>query len=67
MVLQLQRERGDTIEVKSVLDLRDFPGDPIQDKIVHDIDLIINDPEIEVVVEVMGGVEPAFTFVKKRT
>ena len=56
---------GDTIEVKSVLDLRDFPGDPIQDKIVHDIDLIINDPEIEVVVEVMGGVEPAFTFVKK--
>jgi len=56
---------GEAIEVKSVLDLRDFPGDPIQEKVVHDIDLIINDPEIEVVVEVMGGVEPAFTFVKK--
>ena len=61
----IAKRAGDTIEVKSVLDLRDFPGDPIQDKIVHDIDLIINDPEIEVVVEVMGGVEPAFTFVKK--
>ena len=60
----IAKRAGDTIEVKSVLDLRDFPGDPIQDKIVHDIDLIINDPEIEVVVEVMGGVEPAYTFVK---
>ena len=61
----IAKRAGDTIEVKSVLDLRDFPGDPIQEKIVHDIDLIINDPEIDVVVEVMGGVEPAFTFVKK--
>ena len=56
---------GQPIEVKSVLDIRDFPGDPIQEKIVHNIDDIINDDEIDVVVEVMGGVEPAFTFVKK--
>lgn len=61
----IERKAGEPVEVKSVLDLRDFPGDPIQEKVVHDIDLIINDPEIEVVVEVMGGVEPAFTFVKK--
>ncbi|MDD3239996.1 MAG: homoserine dehydrogenase [Lachnospira sp.] len=61
----ITKRAGDVVEVKSVLDLRDFPGDPIQDKIVHDIDVIINDPEIDVVVEVMGGVEPAFTFVKK--
>ena len=59
------KKAGQSIEVKSVLDLRDFPGDPIQEKIVHDIDLIINDDEIDVVVEVMGGVEPAFTFVKR--
>ena len=59
------KKAGESIEVKSVLDLRDFPGDPIQGKIVHDIDLIINDDEIDVVVEVMGGVEPAFTFVKR--
>lgn len=61
----IMKKAGRSIEVKSVLDLRDFPGDPIQDKIVHDIDLIINDDEIDVVVEVMGGVEPAFTFVKR--
>ena len=59
------KKAGKSIEVKSVLDLRDFPGDPVQEKIVHDIDLIINDDEIDVVVEVMGGVEPAFTFVKR--
>ena len=33
---------GQPIEVKSVLDIRDFPGDPIQEKIVHDIDDIVN-------------------------
>ena len=48
-----------------MLDLRDFPGDPIQEKIVHDVDEIINDPEIRIVVEVMGGIEPAYTFVKR--
>ena len=56
---------NEEIEVKYVLDLRDFPGDKIQEKIVHDYDIILNDPEIGIVVEVMGGVEPANTFVKK--
>lgn len=55
---------GEEIEVKYVLDLRDFPGDPIQKKIVHDYKVIENDPEIAIVVEAMGGVEPAYTFVK---
>ncbi len=61
----IKKRAGKEIEVKKVLDLRDFPGDPIQEKIVHDIKEIIEDEEIEVVVEVMGGVEPAFTFVKQ--
>ena len=56
---------GKEIEVKYVLDLRDFPGQEVQKLIVHDYDVIVNDPEIEVVVEVMGGIEPANTFVKK--
>ena len=56
---------GDEIHIKYVLDLRDFPGDPIQEKIIHDFDTIVNDPEIQIVVEVMGGIEPAYTFVKK--
>lgn len=55
---------GEGIEVKYVLDLRDFPGDPIQEKIVHDVNVIVNDPEVTVVVETMGGVEPAYSFVK---
>lgn len=53
---------GDVIDVKYVLDLRDFPGDPIQKKIVHDYNVILNDPEISIVVEAMGGEEPAHTF-----
>ncbi|NCC44129.1 MAG: homoserine dehydrogenase [Clostridia bacterium] len=53
------------INIKYVLDLRDFPGNPIQKKIVHDFETVINDPEIKIIVEVMGGTEPAYTFVKR--
>lgn len=55
---------GEEVEVKYVLDLRDFPGDPIEKKIVHDYKEIAADEEVKIVVETMGGVEPAFTFVK---
>ena len=55
---------GEEVEVKYILDLRDFPGDPYEKCIVHDVNTIVNDPEIGVVVEAMGGVEPAYTFVK---
>ena len=61
----ISQRAGKPIEVKYVLDLRDFPGQKIQEKIVHDYDVILNDEEVEIVVEVMGGVEPANTFVKK--
>ena len=56
---------GEDIAVKYILDLRDFPGDPNADKVVHDYDIIDKDSDIQVVVECMGGVEPAYTFVKK--
>ena len=62
---RINQRVGDEIAVKYVLDLRDFPGDPIQEKIVHDFDVILQDPEVKIVVEVMGGIEPAYTFVKK--
>ena len=61
----INAKAGDEINIKYVLDLRDFPGDPIQEKIVHDFDVILNDPEIKIIAEVMGGIEPAYTFVKK--
>ena len=68
-VLRINKEKiaqraGEEIEVKYILDLRDFPGDPMENAIVHDYEVIVNDPEIGVVVETMGGVEPAYTFVK---
>lgn len=68
-VLRINKEKiakraGEEIEVKYILDLRDFPGDPMEDKIVHDYETIVKDPEIGIVVETMGGVEPAYTFVK---
>ena len=56
---------GEKLQVKYVLDLKDFPGDPVQEKIVHDFETIIQDEEINIVVEVMGGIEPAYTFVKR--
>lgn len=61
----IAKRAGDEIEVKYILDLRDFPGDPMERKVVHDYDIIAKDPEIQVVVEAMGGVEPAYTFVKQ--
>ena len=62
---RINQRVGDEIVIKYVLDLRDFPGDPIQEKIVHDFDIVLQDPEVKIVVEVMGGIEPAYTFVKK--
>lgn len=69
-VLQVNRESiakriGEEIEVKYILDIRDFTGSPIQDKIVDNYKIIADDPEIKIVVETMGGVEPAYTFVKE--
>lgn len=61
---QINQRIGDELNVKYVLDLRDFPEDPVQKKIVHDFDIILKDPDVQIVVEVMGGIEPAYTFVK---
>ena len=63
---RLVNERaGRDIEIKYVLDLRDFPGDPVETVLTHDFEDIINDPEIKIVVEVMGGINPAFDFTKR--
>lgn len=61
----IAKKAGDELNVKYVLDLRDFPGDPIESKVVHDVDIIMNDPEVKIVVETMGGVKPAYDFVKR--
>ena len=56
---------GDKLEIKYVLDLRDFPGTPVEKLITHNFEDIVNDDEVKIVVEVMGGIEPAYTFVKR--
>lgn len=61
----INKRAGQEINIKYVLDLRDFPGDPVQEILVHDYEVIVNDPEVDIVVEVMGGIEPAYTFVKR--
>ncbi len=58
----LKERLGEEVRVKRILDLRDFPGDPVQDLITHDVSDVIDDPSISIVVETMGGVEPAFSF-----
>ena len=61
----ISRRAGQELHVKYVLDLRDFPGQSVEKVLVHDYEQIVSDPEVDIVVEVMGGVEPAYTFVKK--
>lgn len=62
--ISIEAKAGQPIDIKYVLDLRDFPNDPVQKIITHNYEDILNDPAIEVVVEVMGGTNPAYTFVK---
>ena len=61
----INKRAEEEINIKYVLDRREFPGDPVEDVLVHDYEVIVNDPEVDIVVEVMGGIEPAHTFVKR--
>lgn len=61
----VNKKAGDEIDVKYILDLRDFPGDPYENLVVHDVEIILNDPEVQVIAEAMGGVEPAYSFTQK--
>lgn len=60
----VEKKAGEPIEVSYVLDLREFPGTPIEDKLVHEISKILEDETVGLVVETMGGTKPAYEFVK---
>ncbi len=60
----IKKRVGEELVVKSVLDLREFPGDRFEKLIVHDVDIIVNDPDIKIVCETMGGVGAAYKFTK---
>lgn len=55
---------GQELEVKYILDLRDFPGTSFEHKVIHDFSIIEKDQDVKVVVETMGGLLPAFPWVK---
>lgn len=61
----VNKKAGVDIDVKYILDLRDFPGDPYENLVVHDVEAILNDEEISIICEAMGGIEPAYTFTKR--
>lgn len=60
----LEKKAGEPLDIKYILDLRDFPDSPYADKFVKDFNIILNDPEITVVTEVIGGINPSYDFVK---
>lgn len=62
---EINKKSGEELNIKYILDLRDFPGDPYEDKVVHDVELILNDPDIKIICETMGGIKPAYDFTKR--
>lgn len=61
----IQKKAGRKMEIAHILDLRDFPEDPYKDLMTKDFNDIINDEEVKIVVETMGGVNPAYDYVKR--
>lgn len=61
----ISKRAEDHINIKYILDLREFPESPLADRFIKDFDIIANDPEIKIVVECMGGLNPAYDFVKR--
>ncbi len=60
----IEKQLGATLNIKYILDLRDFPESPFGHLVVHDFNAIINDPDVKIVVEMMGGSHPAYEFTK---
>lgn len=61
----INQKAGTDIEIKYILDIKDFDDSPYKNLFIKDFNIILNDPEIEVVVEVIGGLNPAYKFVKE--
>lgn len=60
----LAARAGEEIDIRYILDRREFPDHPLGDRVVHDIAPILADPEIRVVAEMMGGAHPAYEFTR---
>lgn len=60
----INKKLGDEIHIKKILDIRDFTGDPLEDRFTNDPDDVFLDPDISVVVETIGGVDIAYEYTK---
>lgn len=60
----IENKLGEEVEIKYILDLRDFPDSPFSDRVIHDFNVILNDDEISIIAEMMGGSHPAYDFSK---
>lgn len=60
----VNKKAGEELEIAYILDLREFPGDPYEEKVVHDVNVILEDPEVKIVCETMGGVGYAYQYTK---
>ena len=60
----IEKHAGCEMDIKYIVDIREFPDSPYKDKFTKDFNEVLNDPEVTVVAECMGGTEPAFTFLK---
>lgn len=61
----VKKSMQDSLELKYILDIRDFPDSPYKDRFTKDFNIILNDPEVQIVVETMGGATFAYDCVKK--
>lgn len=61
---KIEAHIGQEINIKYILDLREFPDSPFGHLVVHDFNTILNDPDVSVVAEMMGGSHPAYDFTK---
>ena len=59
---KFKKQLGQEINIKYILDLREFPDSPFADRVVHDYNVILNDDEVSIVAEAMGGLHPAYDF-----
>ena len=62
----VNKKSAQELEVKYILDLRDFPGDPYENKVIHDFNTILQDDSVTIICETMGGVGAAYQFTKQR-
>ena len=61
----IREAAGEELHVRYILDLRDFPDSPYADRVVHDVEILLSDPEVSLIVETMGGVNPALDFSRR--